>query len=75
MKLVGMPAEQISGMQHAPIWPVFEALGPSLAHDHIGVMGETAAVASIAGFQTGHIRTGDEGWCKLPLYENNSHGA
>ena len=44
MKLVGMPAEQISGMQHAPIWPVFEALGPSLAHDHIGVMGETAAV-------------------------------
>jgi hypothetical protein len=39
-----MPAEQIIGMQHAPIWPMLEALGPSLAHDHIGVMGEIAAV-------------------------------
>jgi pimeloyl-ACP methyl ester carboxylesterase len=44
MELVGMPAEQISGMRGAPIWPMFEALGPSLAHDHLGVMGETAAV-------------------------------
>jgi pimeloyl-ACP methyl ester carboxylesterase len=44
MKLVGVPTEQISGMRGAPIWPVFEALGPSLAHDHLCVMGETAAV-------------------------------
>jgi hypothetical protein len=44
MKLVGMPAEQISGMRHAPVWPMFEDLGPTLAYDHIGVMGETAAV-------------------------------
>jgi pimeloyl-ACP methyl ester carboxylesterase len=44
MKLVGMPAEQISGMRNAPAWPTFEALGPTLAYDHIGVMGETAAV-------------------------------
>ncbi len=44
MKLVGVPAEQISRMRGAPIWPVFEALGSSLAHDHLGVMGETAAV-------------------------------
>jgi pimeloyl-ACP methyl ester carboxylesterase len=27
MKLVGMPAEQISGMRHAPVWPMLEALG------------------------------------------------
>jgi pimeloyl-ACP methyl ester carboxylesterase len=44
MKLVGMPAEQISGMRHAPVWHMFEALAPTLASDHIGVMGETAAV-------------------------------
>jgi pimeloyl-ACP methyl ester carboxylesterase len=44
MKLVGMPSEQIEGMRHAPVWPVFEALGPSLAYDHIGVMGESASV-------------------------------
>jgi pimeloyl-ACP methyl ester carboxylesterase len=51
MKLVGMPEEQISGMQHAPIWPMFEALGPSLAHDHLGVMGETAAVPLLRAAQ------------------------
>ncbi len=33
MKLVGMPTEQIDGMRHAPNWPVFEALGPTLAYD------------------------------------------
>jgi len=36
--------EQISGMRHAPVWPMLEALGPTLAYDHIGVMGDTAAV-------------------------------
>jgi len=44
MKLVGMPSEQVEGMRHVPVWPVFEALGPSLAYDHIGVMGESASV-------------------------------
>jgi pimeloyl-ACP methyl ester carboxylesterase len=44
MKLVGMPSEQVDGMRHAPVWPVFDALGPSLAYDHIGVMGESASV-------------------------------
>jgi pimeloyl-ACP methyl ester carboxylesterase len=44
MKLVGMPAQQIREMQYAPVWPMFEALGPTLAYDHIGVMGQTAAV-------------------------------
>ena len=44
MKFVGMPAEQISGMRNAPVWPMFEALGATLAYDHIGVMGETGAV-------------------------------
>jgi pimeloyl-ACP methyl ester carboxylesterase len=44
MKLVGMPSEQVEGIRRAPVWPVFEALGPSLAYDHIGVMGESASV-------------------------------
>jgi pimeloyl-ACP methyl ester carboxylesterase len=44
MKFVGMPAEQVIGIRHAPVWPELEALAPSLAYDHIGVMGETAAV-------------------------------
>lgn len=30
---VGLPAEQITGMRQAPIWPAFEAIAPTLAYD------------------------------------------
>jgi pimeloyl-ACP methyl ester carboxylesterase len=33
MKLVGTPAEQIEGMRQAPVWPMFEAVAPTLAYD------------------------------------------
>ena len=33
MSLVGTPAEQIEGMRHAPVWPMFEAVAPTLAYD------------------------------------------
>ncbi len=33
MKSVGTPAEQIDGMRHAPVWPMFEAVAPTLAYD------------------------------------------
>ncbi len=33
MKLVDAPAEQIEGMRHAPLWPTFEAVAPTLAYD------------------------------------------
>jgi len=33
MALVGMPADQIEGMFHAPMWPLFEAIAPTLAYD------------------------------------------
>jgi len=33
MNLVGNPAEQIEGMQHAPVWPMFESVAPTLAYD------------------------------------------
>lgn len=33
MKLVGAPADQIDGMRHAPVWPMFEAVAPTLAYD------------------------------------------
>jgi pimeloyl-ACP methyl ester carboxylesterase len=26
-------------MRHAPFWPMFEALGPTLAYDHTAIMG------------------------------------
>jgi pimeloyl-ACP methyl ester carboxylesterase len=33
MKLVGTPAEMIDGMRNAPVWPMFEAVAPTLAYD------------------------------------------
>lgn len=41
--LVGMPAAQIEGMRHAPVWPLFESVAPTLAYD-AAVMGDGAAV-------------------------------
>ncbi len=33
MKSVGTPDEQVEGMRHSPVWPMFEAVGPTLAYD------------------------------------------
>lgn len=33
MQLVGTPTEQINGMQQAPVWPLFEAVAPTLEYD------------------------------------------
>jgi pimeloyl-ACP methyl ester carboxylesterase len=40
MAIVGMPAAQIEGMRHAPFWAGMEAIAPTLAYDHVGVMGD-----------------------------------
>jgi len=40
MAYVGMPAEQVAGMRRSQAWPGFEAIGPTLAYDHIGLLGE-----------------------------------
>ena len=39
MQFVGTPAEQVQGMRQAPVWPMFEAVAPTLAYD-AAVMGE-----------------------------------
>jgi pimeloyl-ACP methyl ester carboxylesterase len=39
MAYVGIPAEQIAGMRQAPFWSGLEALAPTLAYDHAGIMG------------------------------------
>jgi pimeloyl-ACP methyl ester carboxylesterase len=33
MKLVGTPSEMVDGMRNAPVWPMFEAVAPTLAYD------------------------------------------
>jgi pimeloyl-ACP methyl ester carboxylesterase len=44
MMLVGATADQVEGIRHAPVWPMFEAVAPTLAYDHIAVLGEDASV-------------------------------
>jgi pimeloyl-ACP methyl ester carboxylesterase len=44
MKYVGMPAEGIEAMRHAPTWPMFEAIAPTLAYDHTAILGKDASV-------------------------------
>jgi pimeloyl-ACP methyl ester carboxylesterase len=33
MRMVGMPEEQLAGMRQSPVWPVFEAVAPTLLYD------------------------------------------
>jgi pimeloyl-ACP methyl ester carboxylesterase len=48
MAVVGMPAAQIEEMRHAPFWAGMEALAPTLAYDHAGVMGDDTIPAERA---------------------------
>ncbi|QBD80430.1 alpha/beta hydrolase [Ktedonosporobacter rubrisoli] len=43
MMLVGMPAEHLAGMYQHPMWPMFEAVAPTLAYD-AAAMGDEADV-------------------------------
>ncbi len=44
MAYVGMPEAQIDGMRQAPFWPSMEAVAPTLAYDHTGILGSDASV-------------------------------
>jgi pimeloyl-ACP methyl ester carboxylesterase len=39
MQFVGTPPDQINGMRQAPMWPMFEAVAPTLVYD-AATMGE-----------------------------------
>jgi pimeloyl-ACP methyl ester carboxylesterase len=43
MRLVGMPADQVEGMRQHPMWPLWEAVGHTLAYDAAAV-GEDSSV-------------------------------
>ena len=44
MKYVGTPNAQIEGMRRAPRWSLLEAIAPTLAYDHAGIIGQSASV-------------------------------
>jgi pimeloyl-ACP methyl ester carboxylesterase len=43
MMLVGMPADQLEGMHQHPMWPLWEAVGHTLAYD-AAALGEDASI-------------------------------
>jgi pimeloyl-ACP methyl ester carboxylesterase len=51
MAYVGTPPEAVEGMRHAPVWPMFEAVAPTLAYD-AAVLGDGAAPVSRAASVT-----------------------
>lgn len=44
MMLVGMPADQVPGMKQSPMWPLLEAVAPTLIYDHGDLLGKDASV-------------------------------
>jgi pimeloyl-ACP methyl ester carboxylesterase len=44
MMLVGASAADVAGVKQTPMWPLWEAIAPSLAYDHIADLGEDASV-------------------------------
>lgn len=43
MMLLGVPADQLDEMRHYPMWPMWEAVAPTIAYD-AAVLGEDASV-------------------------------
>jgi len=50
MMLAGMPAEHLEGMRQHPMWPMFEAVAPTIAYD-AAVVGEDASIPTERGTQ------------------------
>lgn len=44
MALTGASPEGIDGVRQTPMWPLLEAVAPTLAYDHIAILGAEAAV-------------------------------
>ena len=44
MEYVGIPADHVAEMRHAPFWPALAAIAPTLAYDHIALFGDDARV-------------------------------
>ena len=44
MMLVGASREDVEGIRQTPMWPLWESIAPTLAYDHIAVLGEDGIV-------------------------------
>jgi pimeloyl-ACP methyl ester carboxylesterase len=62
MMLVGLPADQLAGMHHHPMWPLWEAVGLTLAYD-AAAMGEDSSIPTRRAAKIGAptlVMTGSE---------------
>lgn len=46
MQYFGTPVEMVAGMRQAPVWPLFEAVAPTLAYDN-AIMGDGSVPAEL----------------------------
>jgi pimeloyl-ACP methyl ester carboxylesterase len=46
MTLLGVPADQLDGMRESPMWPMLEAVAPTMAYD-AAVLGDDASVPTV----------------------------
>ena len=44
MMLVGASPQDVEGIRQTPMWPLWESIAPTLAYDHIAVLGEDGTV-------------------------------
>jgi pimeloyl-ACP methyl ester carboxylesterase len=44
MTLLGVPAAEIEGMRRSPFWSGMEAIAPTLAYDHTGILGRDGSI-------------------------------
>ena len=44
---MGLPGEMLEGMRSAPVWPVFEAVAPTLAYDAAALGARTGATVPV----------------------------
>jgi pimeloyl-ACP methyl ester carboxylesterase len=51
MRSTGVPNSEIDGLRRAPAWPALEALAPTLAYDHVHILGRDASVPTARAAQ------------------------
>ena len=44
MHYVGTPTDQIEAMRQSPAWPMLESIAPTLAYDHVYILGEDSSI-------------------------------
>jgi hypothetical protein len=51
MRYVGTPDEQIQGLRQLPMWAALEAVAPTLAYDHAGILGPDGSLPAARAAQ------------------------